>query len=96
MSDARETANSMITRPCNLYPPRTPPLYSKTGVYRGILFSYFCSKTEIVVLTLPTRHVLSEIKLKLTIFTAVKNRSILHRRVIHLDVGMAGPEPVRD
>ena len=23
-------------------------IYSKTGVYRGILFSYFCSKTKIV------------------------------------------------
>ena len=25
--------------------PYTPLLYSKTEVYRGILFSYFCSKT---------------------------------------------------
>ena len=26
-------------------PPYTPLLYSKTGVYRGVHFSYFCSKT---------------------------------------------------
>ena len=26
----------MITCPCVLYPPYTPLLYSKTGVYRGI------------------------------------------------------------
>ena len=26
-------------------PPYTPLLYSKTGVYRGIHYSYFCSKT---------------------------------------------------
>ena len=27
-----------ITCPCNVYPPYTPFLYSKTGVYRGIHF----------------------------------------------------------
>ena len=31
--------------PVKCIPPYTPFLYSKTGVYRGILFSYFCSKT---------------------------------------------------
>ena len=31
-----------------LIPPYTPLLYSKSRVYRGTLFSYFCSKTYIV------------------------------------------------
>ena len=29
-------------------PPYTQLLYSKNGVYRGIIFSYFCSKTLIM------------------------------------------------
>ena len=36
-----------ITCRCDLSPPTyTPLLYSKTWVYRGILFSYFCSKID--------------------------------------------------
>ena len=35
----------MITCPCNVYPPYTPLVYSKSGVYKGLYFSYFYSKT---------------------------------------------------
>ena len=35
--------------PILFWPPSTPLLYSKTGVYRGIhYFSYFCSKTYVI------------------------------------------------
>ena len=73
--------------------PYTPLLSSKTGVYRGIhYFLIFALKHRLWVLvrtaSVPTIYVLSKNKknikkfhLKIIIFTAVKNCSILYRRV---------------
>ena len=38
----------MITSPCNEHPITPHILYSKTGVYRGILFSYFCLREAVL------------------------------------------------
>ena len=44
-------ATIRITCPCDLYPPYTPLLYSKTGVYRGIhFFLIFALKHRLWVL----------------------------------------------
>ena len=45
--------------PIKFWPPQTPLLYSKTGVYRGMhYFSYFCSKHKfwVLVRTASTRR----------------------------------------
>ena len=71
-------------------PPYTPLLYSKSGVYRGIhYFLIFALKHILWVLVRTTTiYVLSKkmkivqkILIKIVIFTAVKNRCILHGRV---------------
>ena len=37
-----------LTSPCNEKPWKTPLYIGKSGLYRGTIFSYFCSKTWIV------------------------------------------------
>ena len=69
-----------------MYTPYTPLLYSETGVYRGIhYFLIFVLKHRLWV---PTIYVLiknmkkvKNIQTKIVIFTAVKNRCMLHGRV---------------
>ena len=39
MCDPVHNVNIMQTCKCNVYPPYTPLLYSKTGVYTGMHFS---------------------------------------------------------
>ena len=76
-------------------PPYTPLLYIKTGVYRGVhYFLIFALKHILWVLVeavLTCTHkvyvlskkmkIVNKFQLKIVIFTAVKNRCILHGRV---------------
>ena len=69
----------------------TQLLYNKTGVYRGI--HYFLIFALKHILWVPTIYVLSKnikkvkrIQLKIVIFTAVKNRCILHGLVFVMAV----------
>ena len=83
--------------------PYTPLLYSKTGVYRGIhFFLIFALKHRLWVLVLMcTRNQCFEQKyenskknqMKFVIFTAVKNRCILHGRVFVMTVEIPSALP---
>ena len=68
--------------------PYTPLLYSKTGVYRGILFFLIFAPKHRLWVLVRTINVLSKNKkniknfhLKMNIFTAVKYCCILHGHV---------------
>ena len=51
----RSSIPIMLTSPCNIYPPYTPLLYSKNGVYRGIrIFHIFALKHRLWVLVRTT------------------------------------------
>ena len=52
--------NIMLTCPCNVHPPYTPLLYSKTGDYRGIhYFLIFALKHRLWVLVRTAEAVLT-------------------------------------
>ena len=72
-------------------PLYTPLLYSKTGVYRGLhYFLMFALKhilwvlvrTAAIYVFSKNMKIVKTFQLKIIIFTAVKNRCILHGRVL--------------
>ena len=68
-----------ITSPCNLY-PLTPHVYKvELGLQGYIFFLIFCAYNIDCVCLIKKRIVIFH--LKIAIFTAVKNRSILHGHV---------------
>ena len=73
--------NIKLKRPCNLHPV-TPHFYIvKLGLHGYTLFSYFALKHRLWVHVYTRSMFWTKIR-KNTIFTAVKNCRILHRRVI--------------
>ena len=88
------------TMPVQVTPPYTPLLYSKTGVYRGILYFLISGGSNVYTMYFLSKNKknITIFHLKMIIFTAVKNHSILHGRVFRnvLSVSLVMIKPLWD